>query len=144
MKEESVTQTKEEVIQEYHHLLARKLALFVFSIAGIVIVTGTMSMSKFDGITLGQAYEVIWNHILGNQYEPRTMMWWADRYIWNEAMPRVCAAIIAGVSLAVCGTLMQSVMNNPLADPYSTGISSGACLGAVIAIVVGATFSAPR
>jgi iron complex transport system permease protein len=69
------------------------------------------------------------------------LFWWADRYIWNTAIPHALVAIIAGASLAVCGALMQSLMGNPLADPYSTGISSGACFGAVAAIVVGVSFS---
>lgn len=142
MKDTAEPSTKEDVVLQYHRLILRKLMLLVASIAIIVLIVGLFSVSVFDSITLVESYEVIWNHILGNSYEPRTTMWWADRYIWNTAIPRTFAAIIAGVSLAVCGTLMQAVMNNPLADPYSTGISSGACLGAVSAIVVGAMFSA--
>lgn len=52
-------------------------------------------------------------------------------------MPRVVMAIGVGASLAICGAVMQSTVQNPLADPFLLGISSGASLGATIAIVLG-------
>ncbi|MCY0091771.1 MULTISPECIES: FecCD family ABC transporter permease [Bacillus amyloliquefaciens group] len=52
-------------------------------------------------------------------------------------MPRVIFALLIGMGLAVCGAVMQAVVQNPLADPYILGISSGASLGATFAILVG-------
>ena len=115
--------------------------ILVVCIIGIVLFVGLFSLSVYDNISITEAYEIIWNHIMGNEYEVRSRYWWADRYIWNTAMPHVVAAILAGASLAICGTLMQAIMGNPLADPYSTGISSGACFGAVTAIVIGVSFA---
>lgn len=132
---------KQEVIEEYHHTIARKIALLIICIAGIVLFIGLFSLSTYDGISILDSYKIIWNHIVGNTYDRGTLFWWADRFIWNTAMPHIIAAIIAGASLASCGVLMQSLMTNPLADPYSTGISSGACFGAVSAIVMGISFS---
>lgn len=133
--------TKTEMVAEYHHLMARRLILLALCIAGIILFVGLFSLSVYPDITLKETYEIIWHHLCGDTYERRTLYWWADRYIWNTAMPHVVVAILAGCSLAVCGTLMQAIMGNPLADPYTTGISSGACFGAVAAIVVGASFS---
>ena len=133
--------TKTELVSKYHRSITLKLIVLAICILGIVLFVGLFSLSAYNGITLKEAYEIIWNHILGNEYEKRTLYWWADRYIWNTAMPHIIAAIIAGASLASCGVLMQSLMVNPLADPYSTGISSGACFGAVSAIVMGVSFS---
>ncbi|MBR6203677.1 MAG: iron ABC transporter permease [Candidatus Methanomethylophilaceae archaeon] len=132
---------KESVISEYHRQIARKLLVLALCVIGIVLFVGLLSLCVYDNMTLAEAYEVIWNHITGQPYEPRSRFWWADRYIWNTAMPHAIVAILAGASLAVCGTLMQAIMGNPLADPYSTGISSGACFGAVAAIVVGISFA---
>lgn len=42
--------------------------------------------------------------------------------------PRVVMAILAGVSLALSGLLVQTLFNNPLAGPYVLGINSGASL----------------
>lgn len=133
--------SKEEMVNEYHRAIARKVALLIVCIVGIVLFVGLFSLSAYNGISITDTYEIIWNHLIGNEYETRSLFWWADRYIWNTAMPHVLAAIVAGASLASCGVLMQSLMTNPLADPYSTGISSGACFGAVSAIVVGVSFS---
>lgn len=56
--------------------------------------------------------------------------------IWKIRLPRVLMAVIAGAGLAVCGTAMQSSVQNPLADPYVLGISAGASLGATFSILV--------
>ncbi|MBO4568381.1 MAG: iron ABC transporter permease [Candidatus Methanomethylophilaceae archaeon] len=132
---------KGRVIAEYHRQIARKIIVLAVCIIGIIAFVGLFSLTVYSDITLKEAYEVIWNHIMGNQYETRSRLWWADRYIWNTAMPHAVGAILAGASLAICGTLMQAIMGNPLADPYSTGISSGACFGAVAAIVMGVAFA---
>ena len=132
------TDDKAGIIREYHHQIFRKVIVFIASVLGIILFVGLFSIDSYPGIDLRETYEIIWNHIIGNSYEPRSLYWWADRHIWGTAMPHIIVAILAGVSLAVCGTLMQSLMGNPLADPYSTGISSGACFGAVSAIVMGA------
>jgi len=58
----------------------------------------------------------------------------ASLVLWQIRMPRLCAAIVAGSSLALAGAGMQSLFRNPLADPSITGVSSGAALGAVVAI----------
>ncbi len=57
--------------------------------------------------------------------------------ILQVRMPRVIFALLIGIGLALCGTVMQAVVQNPLADPYILGISSGASLGATFAILVG-------
>lgn len=127
----------QRLIDAYRMQMLRKAALLIACIAGIVLVVGLLSVHSYSSISLRESYEVIWNHIAGNEYPRRSDMWWADTYIWNRAMPHALAAIAAGAGLACCGSLMQSLMGNPLADPYSTGISSGAALGAIAAIVMG-------
>lgn len=141
MKEETSGLTKEQLKVEYRKAIAKKVLLLIICITGIVLFVGLFSISNYGGIGLKGTYEILWNHICGIEYSNGSLEWWADRYIWNTALPHSLAAIIAGAALAVCGTMMQSMMSNPLADPYSTGISSGACFGAVSAIIVGITMS---
>lgn len=43
-------------------------------------------------------------------------------------IPKMLTAIFAGMSLSVCGILMQTLFLNPLAGPYVLGINSGANL----------------
>ena len=130
--------SKDEMVTQYQYLRLRKIVLLIVCIAGIILFAGLFSVSVVDELSLWDVYKVIWNHITGaEEYEPRSRLWWADIFIWDTAMPHIVVGILAGAGLAVCGTLMQSVMVNPLADPYSTGISSGACFGAVLSIIVG-------
>lgn len=57
--------------------------------------------------------------------------------ILQVRLPRVIFALLIGMGLALCGAVMQAVVQNPLADPYILGISSGASLGATFAILIG-------
>lgn len=43
-------------------------------------------------------------------------------------LPRTCGCLLAGMALAVSGTVIQGVLNNPLAAPNIIGVSSGAGL----------------
>ncbi len=130
-----------EFVSHYRQQTFRKIALTLVCLVILLVLTAYFSLMFYPAITASQALGVIVNHILGNDYEIRSTMWWADYYIWNSAMPKIFGAIVAGCGLAAAGSLMQSIMNNPLADPYTTGISSGACLGAVASIIVGVSFA---
>ncbi len=60
----------------------------------------------------------------------------ASSIIWEIRLVRVLSAVIVGLSLAIAGTVMQCVLNNPLASPFTMGISHGAAFGAAFSIVV--------
>lgn len=55
--------------------------------------------------------------------------------LWNIRVPRVLLAFLVGASLAVSGTVLQSIFRNPLVDSYMLGISSGAAFGVSLALV---------
>lgn len=59
--------------------------------------------------------------------------------IWEIRMPRIIMGALAGMALAVAGTIMQAIFRNPMADPYILGLASGASVGASIAIIAGGT-----
>ena len=61
--------------------------------------------------------------------------------ILQVRLPRVLAAAIVGIALAVAGVVLQGLLRNPMADPYVIGISAGASLGASLAIAFGIGFS---
>ncbi len=54
--------------------------------------------------------------------------------VWQLRVPRTIMAFLSGAALALCGTVLQSILRNGIADPFITGSSSGAALGAAIAI----------
>ncbi|WP_220432173.1 FecCD family ABC transporter permease [Falsirhodobacter xinxiangensis] len=49
-------------------------------------------------------------------------------------LPRLCAALIAGVGLALAGVLMQAVTRNPLAEPGILGVNAGAGFAVVLGV----------
>lgn len=53
-------------------------------------------------------------------------------------IPRTAAAFVCGGLLALSGSLMQVLLQNPLADPYVLGTSSGAALLTLIMMSLGA------
>ncbi|MCH7813862.1 MAG: iron ABC transporter permease, partial [Planctomycetes bacterium] len=53
--------------------------------------------------------------------------------------PRALKALLAGVTLSLCGAVFQTLFRNPLATPYTLGIASGGSLGAMLAIELGLT-----
>lgn len=62
-----------------------------------------------------------------------------DSIIFFVRLPRVVAAALVGMALAVSGAAMQGMFRNPMADPGILGVSSGAGLGAVLAVTFGLT-----
>lgn len=55
----------------------------------------------------------------------------------NLRLSRTLLGLLAGGTLALAGSLFQSMLRNGLATPYTLGVSTGASLGAVIAIALG-------
>ena len=122
---------------DYRKYTKRKL-LFIF--VCIIVALAAVGLSLSVGarnIEFFEAYRILFDHLFGTTPEYGTIAWMDDHVIWNIRLPRALFAAIAGVGLAVAGTVMQSVMKNPLADPYTTGISSGACFGVAVSVVLG-------
>ena len=46
--------------------------------------------------------------------------------IWDFRLPRIVITVLAGMALALAGSILQSITRNDLADPGIIGINSGA------------------
>ncbi len=57
--------------------------------------------------------------------------------LFNLRLPRTLVAVCVGCSLALSGTIYQSIFNNKLVSPDILGVSSGASVGACFGILVG-------
>jgi iron complex transport system permease protein len=57
--------------------------------------------------------------------------------VWQERVPDVLLAVLAGAALGISGGTLQGIFRNPLADPYLLGISTGGTLGASLVFVYG-------
>lgn len=134
---EAETPNKIDAIANYRIQVLWKIAVISIGLVLLIIVSVfAVTIGTYD-IEMDKAFRIIWDHICGKQYEPGSGEFWDDYVIWEERLPRVLAAIFAGMGLAVSGVVMQSMLRNPLADPYTTGISSGAMVGISAAITLG-------
>lgn len=66
---------------------------------------------------------------------------WSDIAQWR--LPRVLAAVAAGILLALAGTAIQRITGNPMASPEVLGISSGTAIGLILTIALTASLSLP-
>ena len=109
------------------HPLARKrrLMLILLPILVVVVSIGSLMMGQVS-FTVGEVLQGLFSH-------EDTM---ARRIVWEIRLPRILIALIVGACLAIAGTILQGVMQNPLADPGVIGITSGAGIMAVLVMVV--------
>ena len=60
----------------------------------------------------------------------------ASFIVLQHRLPQLLTALLAGASLAVGGTVLQTLFRNPLADPSLLGVNAGASLGAAVALLL--------
>ncbi|UED83312.1 FecCD family ABC transporter permease [Streptomyces profundus] len=102
-------------------LLLGLLILTLAALASVVFGSKTTSLGEVFAVLFGDADPYI-ETVVESRY------------------PRTALGILAGVCLAVGGTLMQGITRNPLADPGLLGINAGASAGVVTATAfLGAT-----
>lgn len=132
---------KAQLKEGYRRYTFRKIIFITTCIALAVVAAGYAATLGAREIAFFDVYRIIFDHIMGATYELGSVDWIDDYVIWNQRLPRVIMALIAGAGLAIGGAAMQSLVKNPLADPYTTGISSGAVFGVTIALVLGLSFT---
>ncbi len=106
------------------------LLLVALGVMGIVAIgVGTVSIPplRVAGLLL-EAVHAPWS---GRDADPELVILMAIR------VPRVLIAGLVGAALAVAGTQMQGLFQNPMASPDVIGTSTGAALGAVLAFALG-------
>ena len=59
-----------------------------------------------------------------------------SRIIWEQRMPRVATAMVAGAGLSMAGCVMQNNLKNPLASPSTLGVTNAAVFGANFGIII--------
>lgn len=116
----------------YHHKNRRRCvfigAFLLLTLISIILALGVgmYNMSFLDSM------KAVLDHLSGDIVDVK-----ADHYVWDVRLPRALAAALVGGVLAIGGTVMQNVTNNPLAEPYTMGVSSAALTGACVSMALG-------
>lgn len=118
--------------KNYRQSVAFRSVIVVIVIAAAVAAMICDLAVGSGTLSLGQVLCVV--------FSPSTADPTAYVVVWQIRAPMTAIAAIAGISLALAGSLMQTVLNNPLAEPFTLGISSAAGFGAAVAIVFQTSF----
>ena len=106
--------------------------IILLLVALCVVIIGVSLVNGAYHISLSN----VWSILIGRFFN--------DQQTWSETdevvllairLPRIILVLLVGASLAVSGTVLQSVFRNPLVSPYLLGISSGASFGASLIIM---------
>jgi iron complex transport system permease protein len=106
------------------------LLLFVALILGVAIGATTIPPGTVLRVLAAGVFPSGWIDALPADH-PQSVVIWAIR------TPRVIVAMLVGAALAVAGTQVQGLFQNPMASPDVIATSSGGAVGAVMSIVVG-------
>lgn len=60
----------------------------------------------------------------------------AGHAVWEWRVPRVIAALTAGILLATAGTIIQRLSGNPMASPELLGVSGGCAIGVIVCYAI--------
>jgi len=127
------TRTKSaEIKEQYKKFVGRKILFILFSLVLIFVIAGVAATLGSYPITVTEVYSIIWQGLFQNAETTKEIV------VWNLRLPRILMGILAGIGLAIAGTMMQGILRNPLASPFTLGISSSAGFGAALAILLGA------
>ena len=104
-------------------------------IASLLSAVITLCMGAVQ-IPVKDTLSVLLEHLFGVQTGAEVSVAF-EQIVWQIRMPRVILGFLAGSGLALCGCVMQAVVQNPMADPYILGVSAGATLGATGSLFLG-------
>lgn len=105
---------------------------FLLALAGILLTSLAVFASFMFGsrtIEFNKIMEILFS---GQLFEETKGI--LEAQVIKERIPRTIFALIAGASLGVSGSLMQSITRNPIADPGILGVNTGASLFVVMGI----------
>ncbi len=93
------------------------IALIVLFFLGLMVGSSNMGLSRSFMALFGQ----------GDSTD--------IRIVQQIRLPRLLAALVAGMGLSISGLIMQSTLRNPMASPATLGVSNAAVFGANLSII---------
>ena len=106
---------------------SKKKSLYFFLLLAIFVALTLLSLCR------GQ-YQISFSEVLdvffGSKEGPPAIV------LLQIRLPRIIAATLCGLGLALSGLAIQSLLKNPLASPATLGISQGAAFGTAASILI--------
>lgn len=115
--------------------MRKKKHLLILSIVSLLAILIAISQGSVS-IPLLATAKVFLNKLFSMKLPEDFAQVYVD-LVWSIRFPRVILAFLIGGSMAISGTIMQSVLKNPLASSYGLGVSSGAGVGCAILMILG-------
>lgn len=111
----------------------KRILVFMAPLLGISVLV-SLSTGSMD-ITLASLFSTLLEKLAPGFIDVDTFQ---SITVWEIRLPGIALGLLVGTALAISGSGMQAILNNPLASPYTLGISSAAGFGAALAILLGA------
>lgn len=112
-----------------------RLTIILLMILTLVSAIITLCMGAVR-IPVQDTLSILLRHLFGTDTGTSVSVAF-EQIVWQIRMPRIILSFLAGSGLALCGCVMQAVVQNPMADPYILGVSAGATLGATGSLFLG-------
>jgi iron complex transport system permease protein len=125
-----------EVKHVYEAARRRKVTFLAILSVALVIVSIVALGTGSVLIPVPDVLQAIGNALLPGWFGPPSYPN-ASTIVISLRAPRIALAILAGMSLAIAGTVMQGVLRNPLVSPFTLGLSSAAAFGAALIMAFG-------
>lgn len=115
-----------EIHNIYKSFIKKKI-LLIIGLIGILLFLVTVSINiGSSGMTVKQSLLTLIGQ--GNEL--------SNHIVFKIRMPRVIGGIFVGMSIALSGMLVQTVLNNSLASPSTLGITNASAFGANVALLL--------
>lgn len=109
-------------------IASARRSLSITALIVVLAVSLTYASLAFGAVTLSPA-EVASGLTSSSDAFARTV-------VWDIRLPRLLDAVLVGASLAVAGSLLQSVTRNPLGDPTILGLTAATGLASASTLVL--------
>ncbi|CAI6085279.1 FecCD family ABC transporter permease [Cohnella sp. JJ-181] len=105
----------------------RKQQIIVVSLVALTLLTIVVSLGLgSSSVSYGRIIPTILGH---GSFKEKFVL-------FDLRLPRICIVAVAGMALALSGSILQGITNNDLADPGILGINSGAGIGVAISFLL--------
>src|SRR5688500_4478840 len=109
----------------------RRSILVLIALATAVLSLGSLAVGPFP-IEISAIVKSLANGWPDAESDDRAAI-----LVWENRLPTLTTALLAGASLGAAGLLMQTFFRNPLAGPDVMGVSAGASLGVALVTLLG-------